>query len=77
MMPAVLRQSGPKFERDGEIITPRALLANCETCGAPAPFGEGVNLRRGEAGRWFCGWSDGRPKCIAQDETETAKETRE
>lgn len=75
MMPVILRQSGPKFERDGEIITPRAMLATCEGCGAPAAFGEGVNVRQGASGRWFCSWADGRPKCIAQDEI-TPKETR-
>jgi len=42
MMPAVLRQSGPKFIRkeDGVLVTPRAIVASCEVCGiSHAPFG--------------------------------------
>ncbi|WIY54135.1 hypothetical protein O9Z70_06335 [Devosia sp. YIM 151766] len=40
MMPAVLRQSGPKFMKDGVLFTPRAMIAQCEVCGFEhAPFG--------------------------------------
>lgn len=40
MMPAVLRQSGPKFMKDGVLFTPRAMVASCEVCGREhAPFG--------------------------------------
>lgn len=39
-MSAVLRQSGPKFYREGVLITPRAMIAKCEECGKEhAPFG--------------------------------------
>lgn len=39
-MPAVLRQSGPKYMRDGVLFTPRAVIAQCEVCGFEhAPFG--------------------------------------
>ena len=31
-----------------------ALLHYCEKCGAFAPFGYGVSLRRGRLGRWYC-----------------------
>jgi hypothetical protein len=31
-----------------------ALLHYCEKCGALAPFGYGVSLRRGRLGRWYC-----------------------
>ena len=27
----------------------------CEECGAPAHFGEGVSILRGIPGSWFCG----------------------
>ncbi|WP_323012912.1 hypothetical protein [Devosia sp.] len=40
MMPAVLRQSGPKFMKDGVLFTPRAMIAQCEVCGMEhAPYG--------------------------------------
>lgn len=39
----------------------RVLTHTCEMCGAPASFGEGVDLRRAlatgnvaHAGKWFC-----------------------
>lgn len=40
MSPSVLRRSGPDIERDGLMVTPRALVSSCEVCGAPAPFGD-------------------------------------
>lgn len=41
MMPAVMRQSGPKHLRDGVMFTPRAMVARCEVCGMEhAPFGQ-------------------------------------
>jgi hypothetical protein len=40
----------------------RVMVFDCDTCGGPASFGEGVNLREAlrsgdvsKAGRWFCG----------------------
>lgn len=41
MMPAVMRQSGPKYMRDGAMFTPRAMIARCEVCGHEhAPYGQ-------------------------------------
>lgn len=40
MMPSVLRQSGPRYLRDGKMFTPRALISTCEVCGEPAPYGD-------------------------------------
>lgn len=60
-MPFVLRRSGPDFERDGKIVTPRAMIGVCEECGYEgAPFG----LIVGETKQAWCGWVDGKPKCI-------------
>lgn len=60
----------------------KVLLFFCEGCGAPAHFSEDAHILEAvqsgkveRAGRWYCGWADGRPKCIAQDEI-TPKETR-
>lgn len=40
-MPAVLRQSGPKFMKDGVLFTPRAMIAQCEVCSFEhAPYGQ-------------------------------------
>ncbi|KKB09388.1 hypothetical protein VE26_05475 [Devosia chinhatensis] len=40
MMPAVLRQSGPKYMRNGAVFTPRAVIGQCEVCGFEhAPHG--------------------------------------
>ena len=51
----------------------RVMIFTCETCGAPASFGEGVNLREAlssgdvtRAGRWFCGWVNGKPQCVGK-----------
>ncbi|RYE65800.1 MAG: hypothetical protein EOO81_12240 [Oxalobacteraceae bacterium] len=41
MTPSVLRQSGPKHIRDGQMFTPRAVIHFCETCGFEgAPYGD-------------------------------------
>lgn len=55
------------------------LVATCETCGRPANFGDGVNMRQAIeakdgklAGRWFCGWRDGRPACVKPDALDEA-----
>lgn len=41
-MPSVLRRSGPDLERNGAMVTPRALISTCdhEGCGEAAPFGD-------------------------------------
>lgn len=40
MTPSILRQSGPKYVRDGATFTPRAVIHFCEVCSAEgAPFG--------------------------------------
>jgi hypothetical protein len=41
-MPSVLRRSGPDIERNGSLVTPRALISTCdhEGCGEAAPFGD-------------------------------------
>ena len=51
----------------------RVFVFTCEDCGGPAHFSEGADLRaalrEGDealAGRWFCGWRDGRPACVAE-----------
>lgn len=59
-MPAVLRQSGPKFKREGADVTPRALVAFCEGCNYEgAMFGDTVDGKR----RFWCGFQDGKPQC--------------
>lgn len=40
MMPSVLRVSGRAIERQGVVTIPRAIVSTCETCGAPAAFGD-------------------------------------
>jgi hypothetical protein len=36
--------------------TAYALITECFRCGAvPASFGEGVSLKKGKPGTWFCG----------------------
>lgn len=58
MMPAVLRQSGPKFMKDGKLTTPRALIQICEVCGIEgAPYGT-----TDEHGKRFYWCSDHRPE---------------
>jgi hypothetical protein len=49
----------------------RVWIFTCEGCGWPAHFSEGADplaaLRDGDvskAGRWYCGWRDGRPVCV-------------
>jgi hypothetical protein len=51
----------------------RVFEFTCDTCGGPASFGEGVNLREAlrsgdvsKAGRWFCGFVEGRAVCIGK-----------
>lgn len=60
-MPLRFVPCGPAIERDGRMVTPLATITTCEVCGASAPFGEGVNLRRAIAerkaelaGKWWC-----------------------
>ena len=61
-MPSVLRQSGPKWIKDGETITPRAVVHFCEGCGFEgAPFGDTVDGNR----LYFCGWN-GQPVCVGK-----------
>ncbi len=31
------------------------MLTSCEVCGGPAPFGEGMDSKRGLPGLWYCG----------------------
>lgn len=46
-MSAVLRQSGPKYMRDGVLFTPRAVIGQCEVCGFEhAPYGTTENGKR-------------------------------
>lgn len=61
-MPSVLRKSGHEFMRNGVLVTPRALVSTCETCGADAPFG----LRRGDKLLTYCGYRDGKLVCIGK-----------
>jgi hypothetical protein len=66
-VPTVLRQSGPKFEKDGEIKTPKALVHFCEDCGAEnAPF----LISTGGKLLSYCGWREGRPVCIRPSDLE-------
>lgn len=39
-MPTVLRVSGRPIERNGAMVTPRAMVSTCEVCGEPAPYGD-------------------------------------
>ena len=60
-MPSVLRQSGPKWIKDGETVTPRALVSFCDVCGwEGAPFG---SLSTDGKRLYFCGWN-GQPMCM-------------
>ncbi len=62
-MPSVLRQSGAKWVKDGETITPRAVVHFCERCSFEgAPFGTTENGKR----EYFCGFADGQPQCIGK-----------
>lgn len=60
MMPTIIRQSGPKFQRDGQTITPKALIHTCEVCGADAPF----LISSGGKLRSWCGWDGKNPICV-------------
>jgi hypothetical protein len=46
----------PCFARRGRIVqgADELFLHFCCECGAWAPFGYGVKLREGRAGRWYC-----------------------
>jgi hypothetical protein len=61
-MPSVLRRSGPDFERDGKLITPRALVSTCDTCGADAAFSETIGGKLVS----YCGWRNGQPECVGK-----------
>lgn len=64
LMPFVLRRSGKDFERNGQIVTPRAQIGFCETCGYEgAPFG--FVDPAGNKTAW-CGWRDGQAVCIGR-----------
>lgn len=65
-MPQLLRQSGAKWTKDGQTVTPRALITICEGCGFEgAPFGTTVDAKR----LWWCGWVNNEPTCINRGET--------
>lgn len=40
----------------------RVILHTCEDCGRPAPFEA--------AGKWYCGYLNGNPQCVASSSTE-------
>lgn len=62
-MPAVLRQSGRKWVKDGVEITPRAMVTFCIGCGFEgAAFGD---IHQGKR-EWWCGWRDGSPACVGK-----------
>lgn len=62
-MPTVLRRSGPDFERDGTIVTPRAMIHFCEECGFE---GASFGIHKGEKLLSYCGWVNGNPVCIGK-----------
>lgn len=60
MMPTVLRRSGPDFEKNGQMQTPRAMIHFCEVCGAEnAPF----LISTGGKLLSYCGWNGKEPVC--------------
>ncbi len=62
-VPTVLRQSGPKFEKDGALFTPRAMVHFCEDCGAEnAPF----LISSGGKLFSFCGYVNRTPVCVGK-----------
>lgn len=62
-MPSVLRRSGRDYEKNGEVITPRAAIHFCVACGFEgAPFGDTVDDKR----EYWCGYVDGRPVCVGR-----------
>lgn len=66
MTPSVLRQSGPKSMKDGQIFTPRAVIHFCRDCNFEgAPFGDTIDGRR----EYFCGWVNNEPTCINRGKT--------
>jgi hypothetical protein len=63
-MPARTTESSPGH---------RVMVFDCDTCGGPASFGLGANLRDAlrtgdvsRAGRWLCGWVNGSPQCVGK-----------
>lgn len=61
-MPTILRRSGPDFEKDGQMQTPRAMIHFCEVCGAEnAPF----LISTGGKLLSYCGYRNGKPTCIS------------
>lgn len=60
MSPSVLRRSGPDHEKNGQTITPRAVIHFCEG----APFGDTEDGKR----LYFCGWVNNKPACINRGE---------
>jgi len=71
MMPFVLRRSGPDFLRNGQMVTPRAMVGICDGCGSEnAPFGIITGNRR-EA---YCGWKDGKAQCLSVRRNEKSKD---
>jgi hypothetical protein len=62
MMPIAWEKSGSNLKN----------VAYCDECGQLALYGESVRLRSAiatkdasKAGKWFCGWVDGAPACVA------------
>jgi len=62
-MPTILRRSGPDFERDGQMVTPRAMIHFCETCGYE---GAAFGIRRGDKLLSYCGWVNGDAVCVGK-----------
>jgi len=59
----------------------RVLVFTCEDCGSPAHFSIGAHVMdalrtkdQSKAGRWYCGYRDGRPVCIHTKEAGDGKE---
>lgn len=62
MMPTVLRRSGPDIlQRDGSVLTPRAMVHRCEVCGY-----EGAAFLVRADGRLlsYCGNVGGEFRCV-------------
>lgn len=66
------------FQTPGPAGAARVLIFTCEECGGRGHFSEaGADplkaLHAGDvklAGRWFCGWREGRPMRVAVKQTE-------
>jgi hypothetical protein len=49
--------------RDGAMVTPRAMIHFCETCGFE---GAAFGIHRGDRLLSYCGWVNGRPVCVGK-----------